>query len=199
LAVDAGDVSVIDLYVSRFYPHQIPVPADAILDPQRAAGQPTGAAGGVALTSTTQLAPIIRAAEANWEAVGIKPSAFKNVQFQIGMIDPGVLGNTAGRVITIDPTADGFGWYINPNDSAFQLASQTGELLAAPGSMAVGHMDLLTVMEHELGHILGLDDVDSGTGLMATTLAAGVRRLPTVATVESIDQVFAALASGKKP
>jgi len=40
-------------------------------------------------------------------------------------------------------------------------------------------MDLLTVVEHELGHQLGLDDVDPAAhpaDLMASTLATGVRR-----------------------
>jgi hypothetical protein len=40
-------------------------------------------------------------------------------------------------------------------------------------------MDLLTVVEHELGHELGLSDVDPVShpqDLMASTLPAGVRR-----------------------
>ena len=40
-------------------------------------------------------------------------------------------------------------------------------------------MDLLTVVEHELGHVLGLDDVDpsaAGHVLMTETLGTGVRR-----------------------
>src|SRR5207244_964033 len=45
-------------------------------------------------------------------------------------------------------------------------------------SPAHGKVDLLTLMAHELGHVLGYED--SGTdGLMAEYLGTGVRRLPT--------------------
>jgi hypothetical protein len=43
-------------------------------------------------------------------------------------------------------------------------------------------MDLLTVVEHELGHVLGLSDLDPQAvphDLLTTTLGLGVRRLPT--------------------
>src|SRR3954447_8819207 len=40
-------------------------------------------------------------------------------------------------------------------------------------------MDLLTVALHELGHVLGLDPDAGGEGVMAQTLAPGVRRVPT--------------------
>jgi hypothetical protein len=44
---------------------------------------------------------------------------------------------------------------------------------------AAGKMDLLTVLEHELGHELGLPDLDPAAhpaDLMAATLATGARR-----------------------
>ena len=37
-------------------------------------------------------------------------------------------------------------------------------------------MDLLTVLEHELGHLLGFDHQE--TGVMEDTLAAGTRKTP---------------------
>src|SRR5262249_10303470 len=48
---------------------------------------------------------------------------------------------------------------------------------ASPGATpAAGRMDLLTVVEHELGHVLfGVQD---GTGLMEATLAPGIRLFP---------------------
>ena len=130
--------------------------ANGMFNPQLAEGTPTGAPGGVVLTSVDQLTPIVNAAEASWEAAGVSPSLFNNLQFQIANIGRHVLGNTAGRMITIDAAADGFGWYLNPTGSAFQPIPNSNELFALAGSLATGHMDLLTVMEHELGHVLGL-------------------------------------------
>ena len=43
---------------------------------------------------------------------------------------------------------------------------------------ALAHIDLLTVVEHELGHIAGLSDFDSlANDVMNGVLGAGVRRL----------------------
>jgi hypothetical protein len=93
-----------------------------------------------------------------------------------------VLGWTSSEVL-IDLDAGGFGWFVDatPNaDEAF--ASHTaGSLSAAAGGPAVGRMDLLTVVMHELGHVLGLADLDGeehAHDLMSTTLQPGVRRLP---------------------
>ncbi|HMC63934.1 MAG TPA: matrixin family metalloprotease [Gemmataceae bacterium] len=52
-----------------------------------------------------------------------------------------------------------------------------------PGEM--NRMDLLTVLQHELGHILGYDHTDAG--LMDATLGTGIRETPTAV----IDQFFA--------
>ena len=52
-------------------------------------------------------------------------------------------------------------------------------------------MDLLTVVSHELGHMLGLEDVSPSDGsLMSGTLESGLRREPGV---EEIDEYFARL------
>ena len=51
----------------------------------------------------------------------------------------------------------------------------------------MNRMDLLTVLENELGHILGYDHTEDG--LMIPTLATGIRETPTAV----IDQFFAQL------
>ena len=66
-------------------------------------------------------------------------------------------------------------------------------------------MDLLTVVMHEMGHVLGLDDTH-GSGnvndLMYESLGSGIRRLPTAAPADgpgggaALDAVFAHLTQG---
>ena len=49
--------------------------------------------------------------------------------------------------------------------------------LQAVDSRALDHMDLLTVVEHELGHAAGLGNLSpSLDDLMRSTLSAGIRR-----------------------
>jgi predicted Zn-dependent protease len=48
--------------------------------------------------------------------------------------------------------------------------------MATADSEAAGRMDLLTVVLHELGHVLGLGHGDEGT-LMDDTLSVGTRRV----------------------
>src|SRR5262249_41030739 len=69
----------------------------------------------------------------------------------------GELGWTLGNRTWIDRTAEGWGW------------SDTG-------SPDQGRMDLLTVVTHELGHVLGMPQ--TATGVMQLNLAAGGRLFP---------------------
>jgi hypothetical protein len=162
-------------------------------NPQMALGTPTHAPGGVVLTSTpastAQLNFIVAAAETHWAAAGVPTSAFKGVQFVVGNIATAtnpILANTVGKTITIDAGAAGFGWFIDATNAAFQTHANSADLTAKVGTLAVGHMDLLTVVEHELGHIIGLADLTSGPDtLMSQGLAAGTRRNPEPTTIVS--------------
>ncbi len=57
-----------------------------------------------------------------------------------------------------------------------------------PGSPAVTDVDLLTVLEHELGHVLGLADNNQPGDLMDIALGLGVRRSPTALDLATIAQ-----------
>jgi hypothetical protein len=86
----------------------------------------------------------------------------------------GEVGYTVGSTIYIDATAAGWGWYTGLS-GVFDAAGQ-----ALSGGPAAGHVDLLTVVLHEIGHTLGLADgcaCGTLTVLMRTTLAPGQRRL----------------------
>ncbi|MDH5669638.1 MAG: Ig-like domain-containing protein, partial [Nitrospira sp.] len=116
----------------------------------------------------------------------------------------GYLALTLGTTITLDTDAAGYGWFIDETpgvheefvlDSALspllplsEASTQSSalddtpwQLTAVDGSAAFGKIDLMTVLMHELGHVMGLGHVSSAvdsTRLMAGSIDPGVRRLP---------------------
>jgi hypothetical protein len=85
--------------------------------------------------------------------------------------------------VWLDDDAAGFGWFVDPtpnDDSEFdQLVA--ADLLQSTSDQAEQHMDLLTAVMHEMGHLLGLQDEDgshTAASSMSHQLFAGTRRLP---------------------
>ena len=96
----------------------------------------------------------------------------ENVNYTIGTLGNGLLGETSGNQVIIDATAQGNGW----SESA---TPQTGQ------------MDLFTTLEHEMGHLLGLPDQSGDAGdLMFDSLLPGIRKTPST---QDVDAVFAAM------
>src|SRR5262249_44168080 len=127
-------------------------------------------------------APIVATAIAHWAAAGATADQLAllyNTQIHIADLpDSGYLGNTDASGITVDTNGAGWGWFVDPTpteDSEFG-ALQAATAAVATGGDAAGHIDLLTVVEHELGHIIGLPDTDAG--VMNVALDLGTRRLP---------------------
>jgi hypothetical protein len=179
--------------------------------PQLAADGPAANAEAPALTAV-ELAPVAQEAVANWAATGLSAdqvAELNAVQYQIDTLGGGVLGLTdlGSEVVTLDATAAGYGWYLGStpgDDSAFGIVTAPNELQASPGSPAFGRMDLLTVVEHELGHVLGLGDLNPQAvphDVMTETLATGVRRSPGALFVTVTDgaQAPAAQSVGTTP
>jgi hypothetical protein len=151
-------------------------------------GQPQLAAGGpvspvvnpAAALTEAGLAPIVQQAEQHLADLGVPVDAslLNFLNFHVTSLQNGILGITWQHDIWIDQGAAGYGWYIGSN-SAFGPSSIGQDRLAGVGSAAVGKMDLETVVEHELAHVLGFASGDAAilpNNLMTATLAAGVRR-----------------------
>ena len=177
-----------DQFLSGHWGQTPPIQAEGTPQAQFAANGP--GPGGVAPLTQAQLEPVVDRAIAAWESNGVRATELESVDVQIGTLDDNLVGLTSGNQITLDATADGWGWYTDTSNADFTSTGVSG-LQATPGSSAVGQIDLLTVVEHELGHELGLSDVDPQShpsDLMAATLAPGVRRQPTA---QDLDALFA--------
>ncbi len=146
----------------------------------------SSAAAPVNATVVTQIEvqALLPAAIDAWQVAGLDAAdvrKLESVPIEVANLGTTILGLEAGGVITINQTAAGYDWYVNASTGssrAFGVAGPAGEALAGPGSPAANDVDLVTVLEHELGHVLGLSDNDQPGDLMDITLGLGVRRAP---------------------
>ncbi len=97
-------------------------------------------------------------------------------------LEGGALGQTTGQTITLDANAAGYNWFIDYtpylNEEYLPIAD-ANVWQARPGSDAPGKMDMLSVLLHEYGHVLGIEHSADCHAAMAATLQPGTRRLPT--------------------
>ncbi len=157
---------------------------DALLALPRDASTPVPSAASVPL-SEQALESITNEAIRLWSdvpGVGSKANELNGVEIQIKALPGQTLAESSGDIVAIDPTAAGYGWSVDDSADDFAQPDARGLLNALPGSSASGRMDLLTVVAHELGDILGLADTKGPAArpgdVMGDTLATGERRLP---------------------
>jgi hypothetical protein len=158
---------------------------DASPEMLRAGAKATAAAPSDGVITQAQLAPIVAAATERWSAAlgGSVAGAIGKVVFTVLDLKGDALAQTVGNVVVIDADAAGFGWFVDAtpkDDKEFPTKSGNGELRAQAGSLALGRIDLLTVVMHELGHVLGFEHTAAGLApdVMTGSLLPGLRRLP---------------------
>ena len=160
--------------------------------------QPLVATGGFSTTATAApsltsaaIQAVLSEAVGKWAAAGLDADGLErlsSVDIRIADLPGATLGLVVGDRVYLDSDAAGYGWFLDAtpgSDEEYELLASQG-LLANSGAAADG-VDLLTVLEHELGHLLGLDDqAGDPTDIMFESLATGQRRTPSAAEVDEV-------------
>jgi hypothetical protein len=130
---------------------------------------------------------VVEAAMARIKAVeGAAAAVLDDISFQVVDLPGDLLGVASTEQIRIDVDAAGLGWFVDAtpwDDSEFTPLNPPlarggmgeSQWTAPPASPAADRVDLLTVVLHELGHVLGHDH--TAEGVMAEVLPIGVRRV----------------------
>jgi hypothetical protein len=140
--------------------------------PLNATAVGTAADAATTAPSDTVLAAALAAAKQRWIGAGVSAARLAPVTVQIADLPGTLVGLTTGTVITLDRDAAGWGWFTDTSSASANLFVSG---VAKAGTAAAGRIDLLTVLVHELGHVLGFEH--TAHGVMEPTLAPGVRRL----------------------
>ena len=134
--------------------------SDNVFDPTRTTVQVDEAAADSTLTHQ-QVTATLEAAKAQWSALPLssdQSARLDAIETRITELSGFTLSETAGYLITVDSNAAGFGWFVDDTpgfDEEFVFTDAV-HLTATAGSAAADRIDLLTVLMHEVGHVLGL-------------------------------------------
>lgn len=169
-------------------PVETPTEVDAGETVQAQSGESIqqGQAGDSTGLTQESLEVIANAAKQRWIDSGISAAqldTLNSVTYQISDLGGNKLGRADGTIITIDDDAAATGsWFIDATpdlDEEFSTLEGSDRLTVVGGSSAAGSYDLLSVMLHEQGHVLGLGDSSEAWTVMNPHFSPSVRSLPT--------------------
>ncbi len=120
------------------------------------------------------LSSLVGEAARQWISADLVADASRrlaDIEFLVADLPGQALGRTIGNTIFLDATAAGHGWHLGLHDR--ELASSA-------------RFDLLTVLVHEMGHVLGFEHVADATSVMSDRLSVGERKLLDDATISTL-------------
>jgi hypothetical protein len=153
------------------------------------------------------LLPVVDHAIALLSDAGLNSSDLSttvNVEVRVADLPGAQLGQALGNIITVDVDAAGYGWHVEKyeglrtkdENDVFQSGSPFSALDSPPSAGSRlstldsrPKIDLLTVVMHELGHVLGHDDIfddAKDNHIMYGLLSPGVRKA-----TSNVDLLFA--------
>jgi uncharacterized delta-60 repeat protein len=124
-----------------------------------------------------QVQAIEREAVRRWVVAGADSVSFQGVHVYVVDLPGTGLGLTAADTVWLDRDAAGHGWFVDSSPA------DDREFAAGRQGPAYGKIDLLTVLAHELGHVLGIGELANPSDVMFEYLHVGVRKVPTMADV----------------
>jgi hypothetical protein len=152
-----------------------------------------------------ELDSVVAAAIGQWALAGASAAqlaALHATTFSVADLSGVTIGEETSGHITIDIDAAGHGWFVDPtpsDNSEFTHAANAAstDLYTDPSNAAAGHLDLLTAVAHEMGHVLGLadsTDANDANDLMFIDLVDGERRLPDATDIAQANAISAVQA-----
>ena len=145
--------------------------------PLLAAGDPRD--GGATAITLPLLQPVVAEAAARWAATALtaeQVATLASVQYAVADLGGAylALANPAANTIRIDDDGAMLGWSVARGHSSLGRGRMTSD----KGPMTNDAIDLLTVVMHEMGHLLGYDHSEDADDLMAPVLGAGLAGAP---------------------
>lgn len=136
-----------------------------------------------------ELKPIVAEAIARWARTGLSETLIAKMagaSVMITHLQPGYLGLAVGNSIYLDDDAGQRGWFVDPTPGRDEEFASSCDQRGVD-SRVVDRVDLLSVVEHELGHLIGLSDLGPADGgLMSGSLATGRRVVPGQAEIDAV-------------